>query len=122
MEAQRFPEDYDGILAGAPANAWSHMFASLLSVAQSTIGTPQAYISALKLPAIEQAALAACDAADGVKDEFINDPAKCHFDPAVLLCKGRIPWTVSRSRRWTPSRGSMRAARTVTAALYSRDS
>lgn len=87
MEAQRFPEDYDGILAGAPANAWSHMFAALLSVAQSTIGTPQAYISALKLPAIEQAALAACDASDGVKDGFINDPAKCHFDPEVLLCK-----------------------------------
>src|SRR5580704_8800273 len=87
MEAQRFPEDYDGILAGAPANAWTHMFASSVSVAQSTIGSPQAYISALKLPAIEQASLAACDASDGVKDGFINDPAKCHFDPAILLCK-----------------------------------
>ena len=87
MEAQRFPGDYDGILAGAPANAWSHMFVALLSIAQSTMGTPQAYISALKLPAIEQAALAACDASDGVKDGIINDPAKCHFDPEVLLCK-----------------------------------
>jgi hypothetical protein len=87
MEAQRFPEDYDGILAGAPANAWTHMLSSAVSAAQQTMGNPHAYISALKLPAIERAALAACDAADGVKDGFINDPAKCHFDPAVLLCK-----------------------------------
>ena len=61
MEAQRFPEDYDGILAGAPANAWTRMLASGVSVAQSTIGDPRAYISSLKLPAIQRAALAACD-------------------------------------------------------------
>ena len=53
-----------------------------------TMGDPRAYISSLKLPAIERAALAACDASDGVKDGIISDPAKCHFDPAVLLCKG----------------------------------
>ena len=88
MEAERFPEDYDGILAGAPANAWSHMLSSGVSVAQSTIGDPRGYISSLKLPAIERAALAACDASDGVKDGFLSDPAKCRFDPAVLLCKG----------------------------------
>lgn len=88
MEAQRFPEDYDGILAGAPANAWSHMLASGVSVAQGTIGNPQGYIGSEKLPAIERAALAACDASDGVKDGFLSDPAKCHFDPEVLQCKG----------------------------------
>ncbi len=88
MEAQRFPEDYDGILAGAPANAWSRMLTSGVSVTQSTIGDPRAYISSLKLPAIQRAALAACDDSDGVKDGFLSDPPKCHFDPAVLLCKG----------------------------------
>jgi Tannase and feruloyl esterase len=88
MEAQRFPEDYDGILAGAPANAWSHMLTSGVGLAQSTIGDPRGYISSYKLPAIQKAALAACDASDGVKDGFLNDPEKCHFDPAVLLCKG----------------------------------
>jgi Tannase and feruloyl esterase len=87
MEAQRFPDDYDGILAGAPANAWSHMVTSGLDVAQVTNGNPRAYISSLKLPAIQRASLAACDEADGVKDGFINDPAKCHFNPEVLLCK-----------------------------------
>lgn len=88
MEAQRFPDDYDGILAGAPANAWSRMHASGVDLAQVTIGDPRAYISALKLPAIERSALAACDALDGVKDGIISDPSKCHFNPEVLLCKG----------------------------------
>jgi Tannase and feruloyl esterase len=88
MEAQRFPEDYDGILAGAPANAWSRLMTSGISLTQSTMGDPRAYISSLKLPAIQRASLAACDDSDGVKDGFLGDPPKCHFDPAVLLCKG----------------------------------
>jgi hypothetical protein len=88
MEAQRFPQDYDGILAGAPANAWTRMLSSGVSIAHTTLGTPGGYIPATKLPAIERAALAACDASDGVKDGFLNNPAKCRFDPAVLLCKG----------------------------------
>jgi len=88
MEAQRFPEDYDGILAGAPANAWTHLISAGISVTQNTMGNPAAYISSLKLSAIQRASLAACDASDGVKDGFLSDPAKCHFDPSVLLCKG----------------------------------
>src|ERR1700761_6904984 len=87
MEAQRFPKDYDGILAGAPANNWVHLISSGVDVAQSTIGNPRSYVSSQKLPAIQRASLAACDAQDGVQDGFINDPAQCHFDPAVLLCK-----------------------------------
>jgi len=87
MEAQRFPDDYDGILAGAPANAWSTMLAAGVVGLQNLIADPRSYISALKLPAIQKAALDACDALDGVKDGVINNPAQCHFDPAVLLCK-----------------------------------
>src|ERR1035438_1747594 len=52
------------------------------------MGDPRAYFSDLKLPGIQKAALAACDALDGVKDGVIGDPTKCHFDPEVLLCKG----------------------------------
>ena len=89
MEAQRFPQDYDGILAGAPANAWSRMLAAGVDLAQVTIGDPRAYISSLKLPVIERSALTACDGLDGVKDGIIGDPSKCHFDPEVLLCKGQ---------------------------------
>ena len=88
MEAQRFPEDYDGILAGAPANNWTALLSSGVDVTQVTAGDPAGYISSMKLPAITRATLAACDAQDGVKDGFINDPAECHFDPKVLLCKG----------------------------------
>jgi feruloyl esterase len=87
MEAQRFPEDYDGILAGAPANAWSALLAAGVASIQSMIADPRAYIPDRKLAAIQKAALGACDELDGVKDGIINDPAKCRFDPAVLLCK-----------------------------------
>lgn len=88
MEAQRFPDDYDGILAGAPANNWTHMVASGIDVAKVVFGNPAAYISTMKTPAITAAVMAACDAQDGVKDGVINDPTRCHFDPSVLLCKG----------------------------------
>lgn len=88
MEAQRFPEDYDGILAGAPANAWTQMLTAGVSAIQFTIGDPRGYISSLKLPAIAKAALSQCDALDGIKDGIIGNPEKCHFDPSVLLCKG----------------------------------
>jgi feruloyl esterase len=89
MEAQRFPADFDGILAGAPANNWTHLLASGVAVLQGTYGkNPAGYISSMKLPAIGAAVRAACDAQDGVKDGIINNPARCHFDPSVLLCKG----------------------------------
>jgi len=87
MEAQRFPEDYDGILAGAPANAWSTMLPPGAGALQSLIADPKAYISDKKLPTIQKASLAACDLLDGVSDGIIGDPAQCHFDPEVLRCK-----------------------------------
>ncbi len=86
MEAQRFPEDYDGIVAGAPANYWTHLLAN--SVWNLLAVTGDSYIPAKKLPAIQAAALAACDALDGLKDGLIEDPSRCHFDPAVLQCQG----------------------------------
>ncbi len=87
MEAQRFPEDYDGILAGAPANFWTHLLTKALADAQATTLDPASYIPSSKLPAIARAVNAACDAQDGVADGIVNDPRKCHFDPAVMLCK-----------------------------------
>jgi feruloyl esterase len=87
MEAQRFPADYDGILAGAPANDWTRLLANAAAETQM-FGEAQKYIPPSKLRAIEAAALAACDAQDGVKDGIISDPSRCKFDPSVLLCKG----------------------------------
>lgn len=88
MEAQRYPEDYDGIIAGAPASYWTHLLANAISNLQALLTQSASYIPAAKLPAIQAAALAACDAQDGVKDGVIEDPPRCHFDTSVLLCKG----------------------------------
>ncbi len=88
MEAQRFPQDYDGILAGAPANFWTHLLVGAMWVDLATTLDQASYIPAGKLPAIGAAVLAACDAQDGVADGILNDPRQCHFDPAALLCKG----------------------------------
>ena len=87
MEAQRFPEDYDGILAGAPANYWTHLLTKAVADAQATTLEPASYIPSAKLPAIARAVNAACDARDGVTDGVLNDPRQCHFDPATLACR-----------------------------------
>ena len=87
MEAQRFPEDYDGIIAGAPANYWTRVFATFISDIQAMQPPAGAYITADKIPAIAKAVAAACDANDGVKDGVLNDPRECHFNPETLACK-----------------------------------
>ncbi|HEV2962856.1 MAG TPA: tannase/feruloyl esterase family alpha/beta hydrolase [Candidatus Angelobacter sp.] len=87
MEAQRFPEDYDGILAGAPANFWTNMLVSGIWDLQALQGDPKSYIPAAKISAISAAVLATCDAQDGVKDGIINDPRECRFDPSTMVCK-----------------------------------
>jgi hypothetical protein len=86
MEAQRFPNDYDGILAGAPANYWTNLVSNAVLNAQATTLDPASYIPASKLPAITAAVNAACDKNDGVKDGVLNDPPQCHFEPASMLC------------------------------------
>src|SRR5467141_4878540 len=87
MEAQRFPEDYDGILEGAPANYFTHLLTKALADAQATTLDPASYIPSRKLPAIARAVNAACDAQDGATDGILNDPRQCHFDPQAILCK-----------------------------------
>lgn len=87
MEAQRFPEDYDGILAGAPTNNWTRMMFGRIWVAQATLSDPARYIPPAQYPMIHQAVLAACDAMDGVADGVLEDPTRCHFDPGSLECR-----------------------------------
>lgn len=87
MQAQRFPEEFDGIIAAAPANNWSRLFTSFVWNKQALTKTPDSRIPPAKLPAIQKAALAACDHLDGVKNGLIEDPRACKFDPAVLTCK-----------------------------------
>jgi len=83
-EAQKFPDDYDAVIAGAPANRT----AISLWIADAVLKDPASYIPPSKYPMIHQAALDACDARDGLKDGLIDDPTKCNFDPKTLLCKG----------------------------------
>jgi feruloyl esterase len=82
-EAQRFPDDFDGIIAGAPANFSSHQAAQMMSVALAVHQDEASYIPPSKYSLIE-----ACDARDGVKDGVLEDPTRCAFDPNVLACRG----------------------------------
>ncbi len=88
MEAQRFPDDFVGIVAGAPANNWTHLLVGAIWTEQALVNEPASYLPPSKLPALQNAVVAACDALDGVKDGVIGDPRRCHFDPAVVQCKG----------------------------------
>jgi hypothetical protein len=88
MEAQRYPEDYDGILAGAPANYFTALLATAAYDAQVLTMDSASFIPPAKIPAIAAAVNAACDEVDGVHDGILNDPRQCHFDPATIQCKG----------------------------------
>jgi len=83
MEAQRFPEDYDGIVAGAPANDWVPLVATAVWDEQALAATPESAIPPAKLPAITRAVLSACHGPDG----YVEDPMSCRFDPGALECK-----------------------------------
>lgn len=85
MEAQRFPDDYDGILAGAPAYNWTHLLSGGVAVYHALYGDEASYIPASKVHAIASAVLAQCDARH---QGFLDDPRTCHFDSDALLCKG----------------------------------
>lgn len=86
-EAERYPGDYDGVIAGDPDVVASRVHGAQLFAAQVAHSTDASYIPPGKYTALHAAALEACDALDGVKDGVIEDPTRCHFDPQVLLCK-----------------------------------
>jgi len=88
MEAQRFPADFDGIIAGDPGLDWTGRAIQSVWVAQAAHKSEEAYIPPDKYPLIHEAVLQACDARDGVKDGVLEDPTLCNFDPAELQCKG----------------------------------
>jgi hypothetical protein len=87
MEAQRFPGDYDGIVAGAPAYNWTSLLTSAAIGMQALLTDQASYIPASEVPAIHSAVLAQCDKVDGLKDGLIADPRACHFDAATITCK-----------------------------------
>ena len=82
MEAQRFPKDYDGIVAGAPANSWTTLLTEGIWNDQALSAAPDSWISPEKLDVVTEAALKACHGENG----YLDDPRQCHFDPSSLLC------------------------------------
>jgi len=89
MEAQRYPDDFDGIAAGAPASNMvvQNTFHHGWNVLTNKDANGNYILLAGKLPLIHAAVLAACDGLDGVVDGVIDDPRRCNFEPASLLCK-----------------------------------
>jgi len=88
IEAQRFPQDFNGIVAGAPAlnfqvqNALYHAW----QARSNRDAQGQAILVAARLPILHRAVLAQCDALDGLVDGLVSDPRACHFDPATVQC------------------------------------
>lgn len=84
VEATKFPDDFDGVIAGAPFLDIRTIIAGV-KIQKVQLSSPSAYIPATLLPAIDQAIYASCDAADGVQDGLIQNPANCHFNPHSLV-------------------------------------
>ena len=86
--AQRYPVDFQGIVAGAASWNQARLDAGRVGVNLTVNRTPESRIPASKYPMIHDAVLRACDDADGVKDGVIENPRACHFDYATLACQG----------------------------------
>ncbi len=87
-EAQRYPLDFDGIVAGAAANAVRTQTIGQIWLWQATHKDEASLLTPEKYAVLHKAALAQCDALDGVTDGVIENPTTCTFDPSVTLCKG----------------------------------
>ena len=114
MEAQRYPDDFDGIIVGSPANFWTHLLTGAVWNQQALLNDPASYIPPSLLPVLSKAVLAQCVGQDGgVKtDVFLNDPRDCHFDPAAVQCvAGQDPTTCLSSAQ-------VRAARKIYSGPY----
>lgn len=89
MEAQRYPDDYDGILSGAPVFTFTNLHMGQLWTAHATLKQPGAALTADDFALVSAAVLEQCDANDGVSDGILTDPTSCDFDPRDLVCRGR---------------------------------
>jgi feruloyl esterase len=88
IEAQRYPDDFDGIVAGDPSWDQMRLYAARVWLNTYVNRTPPAVIPASKYPMMHKAVLDRCDDLDGVKDGVIEDPTKCSFEFATLTCGG----------------------------------
>jgi len=87
IQVQRHPWLFDGVIARAPAYNWVGVMGAFNRTAKA-LAAPGGAMSAAKVNTLAGAVLAACDAADGVADGLVSNPAACHFNPATLRCPG----------------------------------
>jgi protein-L-isoaspartate(D-aspartate) O-methyltransferase len=87
MEVQRYPDDFDGVIAGHPANG-TPMQAGRVLLFQHMLASIANYLPGTKIDVLARATLAACDASDGLKDGLVTDPRLCRFSPDALKCEG----------------------------------
>ena len=90
MSAQRYPDDFDGIIAGAPANNQIYLCAWRMRLLMTALKSPEHALPPEKLKLLNEAVLDKCDANDGVKDRLIEDPRDCKFDASALKCSGPV--------------------------------
>ena len=115
-EVQRYPDDYDGVIAGAPVYT-PLTYANAMLRVQMFHARPESNLKPEHVPLIQRRVLAACDATDGVADGILTDPRTCAWDPAELQCdasSGAAIRAVSpphRSRPCAASYGGVRMQR-----------
>ena len=92
-EAQRYPHDFNGIIAGSPASIMTelNLFYQAWNAQANTTADGRPILTTANLGPLHQAVLNKCDAADGTRDGLISDPFACHFDPASIACHGQAP-------------------------------
>ena len=86
--AVRYPADFDGVIAGAPAVNWMQLHAGRMASNRVVNRSEVAAIPSDKYALVHNAVRTACDAQDGVADGIIENPLSCRFDPQVLACQG----------------------------------
>ena len=99
-EAQRYPDDYDGIVAGAPANYVTHLQGQQVWMNRIVHKDEASFLPAEKFKLLHEGVLKSCDALDVVKDGVLEDPTRCHFDPKELACASSHFCRCCASRTW----------------------
>ena len=98
MEAQRFPDDYDGIVAGAPVYNQIHLSASQLARQVDALKDRASMLPPAKVTLLANAVVAACDASDGVKDGLVSNPGALHVRAGDARLQSRRPLDFARGR------------------------
>jgi feruloyl esterase len=115
LQAARYPDAFDGVIAGDPANVRRNAWALWLAV--QTFKEPQARIPAEKYPMIHQFVLDACDAQDGLKDGLISDPERCNVDFKALECKSADTTSCLTARQVQSAQTIVSPAKTASGAV-----